>query len=174
MQIDLYKKTFGDYFNSEDFNNQIQHATKLVNDSNNIFFIGNGGSNSICSHMYQDYGKIGRKKTYCFSDPSLITCYSNDYGYDKAIEEWLKIYFSEGDILISISSSGKSSNILNASKFVKTKQGNLITLSGFDSENPLRKMGNVNFHIPIAHYGIVECYHQVILHMILDMLYANK
>ena len=71
----------------------------------NVFFIGNGGSNSICSHMMEDFAKIQKFKTFCFSDPALITCYSNDYGYENAIAEWLKIYFQPNDILISIDGS---------------------------------------------------------------------
>ncbi len=175
MQIDLYKKAFNDYFNLSHVEKEIADAVLLCKQAKRIFFIGNGGSNSICSHMMEDYAKIGRIPSFSFSDASLITCFANDYGYENAMAEWLKIYFNEGDLLVGISSSGKSPNILNAVDFVKSKNGKAITLSGFNPANPLKQKGDINFHIPIENYGIAECYHQVILHIILDdIVDSNK
>lgn len=173
MQLDIYKKTFESYFYSAELDKQINDAIVLVKKAKRIFFIGNGGSNSICSHMMEDYAKIGKYPTFAFSDAALITCYANDYGYENAISEWLKIHFTAGDLLIAISSSGKSANILNAVDFARSKKGDTITLSGFKPNNPLSNKGNINFHIPIENFGVVECYHQVILHVILDSL-ANS
>lgn len=171
MQLDLYKQQFGIYFNSPAIQQSIAESVVLIkNKAERIFFAGNGGSNSICSHMMEDFAKIARYSTFTFSDAALITCFSNDYGYDKAMEEWLKIYFSEKDLLVAISSSGESENILNAAKYVKSKGGALITLSGFKEGNRLSRIGDINFHLGISNYGIVECFHQVILHIILDSL----
>jgi D-sedoheptulose 7-phosphate isomerase len=133
-----------------------------------IFFIGNGGSNSICSHMYEDFAKIGGYQTFAFSDAALITCFANDYGYERAMAEWLKIYIEPGDLLVAISSSGNSPNILNAVEVAKTKQAHVITLSGFNRDNKLQDRGVVNFYIGSNSYGVVECFHQVILHSLLD------
>ena len=83
------------------------------------------------------------------------------------MKEWLKIYFSEGDVLVAISSSGNSPNIVNAVSEA-TKKGKVITLSGFKPDNKLKAMGDLNFYINASNYGIVECFHQVILHVILD------
>ncbi len=174
MQIDLYRKAFNDYFNLTIVENEILEAVELCKQAKRIFFIGNGGSNSICSHMMEDYAKIGRIPSFAFSDAALITCFANDYGYENAMAEWLKVYFNEGDILVGISSSGKSPNILNAVNYVKSVNGKVITLSGFSPENPLKQKGDINFHIPLENYGIVECYHQVILHMVLDEIAYNK
>jgi D-sedoheptulose 7-phosphate isomerase len=168
--MEEYKKIFNSYFSSDIVDIQMKKSISLIKKSKRIFFIGNGGSNAISSHMMEDYSKIGGIPTFTFSDAALITCYSNDYGYENAIKEWLKIHFTEGDLLVAISSSGKSPNILNAVDFVNSKKGNVITLSGFDSNNSLSQKGNVNFYIPSNSYGIVECYHQVILHVILDTL----
>ena len=99
MQIDLYNKVYKDYFSSQEFNQQMQDGISLIKKSKRIFFIGNGGSNSICSHMMEDYAKIAGYETYCFSDPALITCFANDYGYENALVEWLKIYFKPEDLL---------------------------------------------------------------------------
>jgi len=171
MQLNLYKQHFESYFNDAAIQTGIaESVTILKNKAKRIFFIGNGGSNSICSHMMEDYAKIAGFPTFCFSDAALITCFANDYGYEKAMEEWLKIHFTDNDLLVAISSSGESKNILNAAGFVKSRQGALITLSGFKPGNQLSKMGDVNFYLGISNYGIVECFHQVILHIILDSL----
>ena len=171
MQLDSYKKVFSDYFDSETVKSDIQRSIELIRSgTRSIFFLGNGGSNSICSHMMEDFMKLAGFPTYSFSDAALITCYANDFGYEKAMVEWLKVFYTENDLLIAISSSGESLNIINAVKYAKSKSGKVITLSGFKTENSLRKLGDINFHINVSSYGIVESYHQVILHIILDSL----
>jgi D-sedoheptulose 7-phosphate isomerase len=172
MQLATYKTAFNNYFNSS-VEQQMKEAIAVIKESKRIFFIGNGGSNSICSHMMEDFAKVARYQTYSFSDPAIITCFANDYGYENAMEEWLKIYLQKDDLLISISSSGKSANIINASKYANGHGANIITLTGFEKGNPLSSLGKVNFYIPEKSYGIVECYHQVILHTILDSLNEN-
>ncbi|MBL4624861.1 MAG: SIS domain-containing protein [Flavobacteriales bacterium] len=173
MQISTYNKFYSEYFNGEGFQDTFSKSMQLLQNRKRIFFVGNGGSNSICSHMMEDYAKIGRFQSFTFSDPAFITCYANDYGYDNAMKEWLAIYFEKGDLLIAISSSGNSANILNAVDKANEKGGEVITLSGFKSDNKLRQKGNVNYYLDIENYGVVECFHQVILHAMLDE-YAQK
>ena len=170
MKINAYKSVFETYFNGEEFQWQLQESLKIFRKSKRIFFIGNGGSNSICSHMMEDFAKMGRYPTFAFSDPALITCFANDYGYENAMAEWLKIHGINGDLLIAISSSGKSKNILNGVDLFKSNQWSVITLSGFLKGNPLSSRGSVNFHLPVENFGIVESLHQIILHVILDEL----
>jgi D-sedoheptulose 7-phosphate isomerase len=170
MQIDSYNKHFTSFFTSAVIGGQLDQAVGLVKKSKRIFFIGNGGSNSICSHMMEDFAKVGRFPTFSFSDAALITCFANDYGYENAMAEWLKIHYIPGDLLIAISSSGESKNILNACAYARTISPNLITLSGFKEGNALSKLGQVNFMLPVSNYGIVECFHQVLLHLVLDMV----
>jgi len=170
MQIDLYKSLFNKHFENPLLKENIKKSVGLVKKSKRILFIGNGGSNAICSHMMEDYMKIASIPTLSFSDPALITCFANDYGYENALSEWIKFSFQEGDLLMAVSSSGESANILNTVKTHKSKSGDVITLSGFKSGNSLSKMGVVNFEVTEENYGIVECFHQVILHAILDEL----
>jgi|ERR1019366_3101889 D-sedoheptulose 7-phosphate isomerase len=170
MPLNLYKQVFENYFSKTSVENQINQSIQLVKKSKRIFFIGNGGSNSICSHMMEDYMKIAGFPTFAFSDAALITCFANDYGYENAMAEWLKVHFDKEDLLVAISSSGKSANILNAVEVAKNLQGNIITLSGFKADNPLSSKGDINFHVAVENFGIVECYHQIILHVILDSL----
>jgi D-sedoheptulose 7-phosphate isomerase len=168
MQINTYNLIYESYFKSKSYETDHLEALSFLNKYNRIFFVGNGGSNAICSHMMEDYAKIARFKTQAFSDPALITCYANDYGYEKAMFEWIKLNGDQESLLIAISSSGKSPNILGASQAANEIGMGLITLSGFKADNPLSKMGHINFHIEAENYGVVECFHQVILHALLD------
>jgi D-sedoheptulose 7-phosphate isomerase len=170
MQIDLYNQAYSTYFSNAAFLEQQKQAIDLLKNKKRIFFIGNGGSNSICSHMMEDFAKIARYQTFTFSDAALITCFANDYGYDKAIAEWLKIYFEKDDVLVAISSSGNSMNIINAVDQAKSLGGKVISLSGFKPDNKLKQKGDINFYLPVENYGIAECFHQIILHSVLDEL----
>jgi D-sedoheptulose 7-phosphate isomerase len=170
MQLDLYKEAFQEYFSSDQVRVQIKESVEILREARRVIFIGNGGSNAISGHMMEDYMKIAGKQTLSFTDPSLITCFANDYGYDKAIAEWIKRSFQKDDVLVAISSSGESANILNAVDQHLQLQGPVITLSGFKEQNRLSGKGTVNFHVAAKNYGIVECFHQIILHAILDEL----
>jgi D-sedoheptulose 7-phosphate isomerase len=170
MQIDLYNQTFSQFFNSESIRKGIADAVAALRHPKRVMFIGNGGSNSICSHMMEDFMKMAGKQTLSFSDPALITCFANDYGYEQALKAWINFNFQDGDVLVAISSSGESKNIINAVEAHKSKGGKVITLSGFEENNTLSQLGDINFQTPIKNYGVVECFHQVILHAILDEL----
>lgn len=174
MLIKDYNKVYNEYFNSAEFENDFVQTLDLLKDVKRIFFIGNGGSMAICSHMMEDYAKIARFQTFAFSDAALITCYSNDYGYEQAMKEWLKLYLEPRDLLVAISSSGNSMNINNAVDYANEIGSNVVTLSGFGSQNALRGKGKVNFYIASQSYGIVECFHQVILHSVLDEYAINQ
>ena len=135
-----------------------------------IIVCGNGGSSSIASHVAVDISKILRIKAITFADDNLITCFANDYGYDKWTSEALKIYSNINDLVILISSSGSSKNIVNAAKFAK-KQGNpLITLSGFKENNPLKKIGDVNIWMNSNSYNHIEMAHHIFLVAVIDCL----
>lgn len=138
-------------------------------DGNTVWFIGNGGSSSIASHMAIDYSKNGHIRSMAFNDVAAITCMGNDVGYENIFAQQLEYQFKPGDILVAISSSGKSPNILNAVNTAK-KLGRVITLSGFSPNNPLREMGDINFYVSESEYGLVEICHLTILHCILDII----
>ena len=174
MQIQLYNQVYHSYFSDPSTIEMMSKCCEFIEEYKRIFFIGNGGSNAICSHMMEDYAKIGGYQTFCFSDPALITCFSNDYGYENAMLEWLKVYMSKDDLLVAISSSGNSNNINFATDYANEIGGGVVTLSGFKPSNKLNNKGEFNFHIPVENYGIVECFHQIVLHAILDQIYANR
>ncbi|MEX2596736.1 MAG: SIS domain-containing protein [Salibacteraceae bacterium] len=175
MLRNTYKEAYEAYFARLDLDELIDKSKVLVQNAHRIFFIGNGGSNSVCSHMMEDFGKMLRKQTFSFSDASLITCYANDYGYEHAFSEWLKLYeATDADLLVAISSSGKSINIINAVNVALSSNCPVITLSGFDDHNPLSKLGRINMHVDSHSYGIVETMHQVFIHTILDECYEER
>ena len=134
-----------------------------------IIWVGNGGSAAITSHSAADYFRTGNIKTLCFSDASLLTCMSNDYGYPAVFSKPIQLYAEPGDLLVAISSSGQSVNILNAVHAAKEKGCKVITLSGFQVTNPLRKLGDVNFYVSCGEYGHVELAHGVLCHSFLDL-----
>lgn len=168
MLVNTYKEAHNQVFDSPETQAAIEQSLELLKGAKRIFFIGNGGSNAVCSHMMEDYAKMGRFQTHTFSDPAMLTCYANDYGYENAFKEWLAVYFEEGDLLVAISSSGNSMNIINAVDYAKSKSGKVIACSGFKPDNKLRSKGDVSFYVPAESYGIVECLHHTLLHIVLD------
>ena len=133
-----------------------------------IFFIGNGGSASIASHMAVDFWKNGGIKAGCFSDASMITCISNDFGFEFIFEKSILGSCNSNDIIFAISSSGNSANIHKGVIASLSLGCKVVTLSGFSPENKLRSMGDVNFYVPSKFYGFVELVHTSICHAILD------
>lgn len=131
--------------------------------------IGNGGSAGVASHMGIDFWKNGKIRCLTFNDGALLTCLSNDYSYAEAFEAAVNQFGDEGDMLIAISSSGSSQNILNAADVAIRKKIRLVTCSGFQPDNPLRQRGDVNFFVPSFSYGFVETIHQLIIHAMLDV-----
>ena len=137
---------------------------------NSVFFIGNGGSAAIASHMAADWMKNGKFKAQCFNESSQLTCLSNDLGYGSVFSEPIRRFGEPGDLLFAISSSGSSINIINAANAAIDRGMIVVTLSGFLPDNNLRSIGNANVWVPSAMYGVVEIAHLAFLHMILDAL----
>ena len=139
-----------------------------------LIVVGNGASAAIAIHTLADFAATGRFKTVDLFNPSLLTCMANDYGYEKVFSKPIEILADSGDILFAVSSSGQSPNILRACEAALAKNCQVVTFSGFSQDNPLRKLGRLNFYVPSTHYGFVELTHQIILHCILDLFIRNK
>lgn len=155
-------------------NKAVNLILRVTSKDKKLIFIGNGGSASIASHQAVDFWKNGKIPAIAFNDASLLTCISNDFGYDYVFQKPIEMFAKKGDILFAISSSGRSKNIINAVKSAKKIGCNIITLSGFDASNPLRKLGDINFYVPSHSYGPVEIMHLAICHCILDYIIENK
>ena len=158
-------------------NGFVQSINLMVNASKKgkkLIFIGNGGSAAIASHQAIDYWKNGGLEAIAFNDASLLTCIGNDCGYENVFAKPINCFAKEGDVLIAVSSSGQSANILNGVKAAREMRCEVITLSGFDPANPLRKMGDMNFYVPTRAYGLVEVSHLSIIHgMLREIIYLN-
>jgi D-sedoheptulose 7-phosphate isomerase len=183
-EILSYIKTLSDYLNhtavtsksGKDFTladaiNQVMVDARYAHAAGNkLIFVGNGGSAAIASHMATDYSKNGNIRAIALNDSSMLTCLGNDLGYDKVFAKQIELYARSGDVLIAISSSGSSSNILNAVKAARTAECKVITFSGFGAENRLRSLGDINFYIASNRYGFVEIGHLTLCHAILDFI----
>lgn len=133
-----------------------------------VYLVGNGGSAGVASHAATDFVNVAQLRAQTIHDPSILTCMANDYGYENSFARILGRLARADDVLIAISSSGKSLNIRNAADAVKHSDGQVMTLSGFDRGNPLRQQGQLNIWLDSSDYGMVEIGHQFILHNISD------
>jgi D-sedoheptulose 7-phosphate isomerase len=145
-------------------------ACKAHAAGNKLIFVGNGGSAAIASHMATDYCKNGDVRSLALNDSSMLTCLGNDLGYDRVFAKQIELHARADDLVIAISSSGRSANILNAVKAARAGNCAVVTLSGFSADNPLRRLGDINFFIDSDRYGFVEIGHLTICHAILDFI----
>ena len=142
--------------------------------SKKVILVGNGGSAAMASHVAVDFTKASGIRAVNFNEADLITCFANDYGYEHWVEKALEAYADQGDLVILISSSGKSMNIVKGAEKAKSMGLNLVTFSGFLSDNPLLKLGDLNLWVNSSEYNIVEMTHHVWLVAIIDYLIETK
>jgi len=125
---------------------------------------GNGGSAAIAQHLHADLCKGALVRSLVFYDAPLLTATTNDEGWERVFERPFDLWCEAGDLAIAISSSGASKNILRGALVAGAKGARVVTLTGFDAANPLRKMGEVNFWVPSHDYGEVEGAHALLTH----------
>ncbi len=133
-----------------------------------VFFIGNGGSSAIASHMTADFMKNGGMNTYSLYDNAVTTCMGNDYGYEHIFSKPLEFLAKKEDLLVAISSSGNSENILKAIEVGRQNGMDIITFTGFKPDNKVRRQGRINIYVRSEKYGIVESAHNIMLQQIVD------
>jgi D-sedoheptulose 7-phosphate isomerase len=136
---------------------------------NKVMFVGNGASASHASHMAADFSKNGRIRSVAFNDAAALTCYANDYSYEEVFSKQIEMQGQAGDVLIAISSSGESENIILAARAARKIGAGVITLSGFEAGNRLRQLGDLNAWVPSPDYGFVEIAHLGVIHAVVDM-----
>jgi D-sedoheptulose 7-phosphate isomerase len=143
----------------------VDAAQAFIEQASRVFLIGNGGSAAIASHMATDFTKNADIPASAFNDVSLLTCFANDFGHEHMFSQALYHYARDPDwLLVAISSSGRSRNIINAVDYARRMHRKVVTMSGFDASNPLRQLGDVNLYVPAHDYGSVEITHLAILH----------
>ncbi len=139
-------------------------------DRSRLFFVGNGGSSAIASHMTADFMKNGGMNTYSLYDNAVTTCMGNDYGYEYIFSKPLEFLLHENDLVVVISSSGNSQNIINVLEVAKRKGADTVTFTGFEPDNRAKRQGSVNVYVPSKRYGIVESIHNLMLQQIVDLM----
>lgn len=185
----MEKKYYSNYFtsiskgleNSIYFeNNQILEANSffqkinevllnLRSNKNKIYFLGNGASSAFANHMALDFSKNGKILSRSLSDSAILTALSNDHSYESAMVEFLKIEeVTKDDLVITISSSGNSPNVVKALNYCKENCIKSLALSGLKHDNKSIAVANYSIYVPMKTYGMVECIHQIFLHLILD------
>jgi D-sedoheptulose 7-phosphate isomerase len=138
------------------------------------FLCGNGASAAMANHMALDWTKNAGVPTVAFSDTALLTAVANDLGGTEIFCAPLRWYGAAGDQLVTISSSGNSPNILLAIAAARELGITVVTFSGLRPDNKCRASGDLNFYVPAKTYGVVECAHQVLLHLCLDRFMEIK
>jgi D-sedoheptulose 7-phosphate isomerase len=134
-----------------------------------LVFIGNGGSAGIASHLAIDFSKNGGLRAQAFNDASALTCLGNDLGYENVFAKQIEFHGRSGDLLVAISSSGNSPNIIAGVAAARKCGMKVITFSGFGEDNRLRRTGDLNFYVKSREYGFVEVAHLSLCHAILDI-----
>jgi D-sedoheptulose 7-phosphate isomerase len=176
-------KFYTEYFNkfskliyNEGFKELVNLENKILEikkKNYSLFVYGNGGSAAVASHFNIDaFNKCGITSN-TLGDKSLITCLANDYGFENLIKINISRFVTKKDLVILISSSGESRNMINAAKFCKNKKIFLITLTGFNKNNSLKKLGNVNLWVDSKKYNYIENIHQLWLLSVLDKISKN-
>lgn len=152
----------------------LEIACKWSTECSEKFFIGNGASAAMASHMSADWSKLGGIRSSCFTDPALMTATANDFSFPEIFQIHVEKWAKPGDVLISVSSSGQSENVVKAAVAARARDIKVISFTGFKSENPSRSNADLSFYVPSSSYGIVECVHQILLHAWLDLFVEKR
>jgi D-sedoheptulose 7-phosphate isomerase len=154
----------------EFFFQTIKTSLKILRETKSkIYFFGNGASAAFANHMALDFSKNGKILARSLSDSALLTALSNDYSYENAMLEFLKIEgVTKDDFVITISSSGNSPNIVSVLNYCKENHIKSLALSGLKKDNKSISLADYSIYVPMKTYGMVECIHQIFLHLILD------
>ncbi|MQF95138.1 MAG: SIS domain-containing protein [SAR202 cluster bacterium] len=137
-----------------------------------IMLAGNGGSSAVVSHVQNDLCKAVGVKALVFTEQPLLTAFANDEGYGSVFEKPIDLWAEDGDLLFTVSSSGKSENIIRGLKSSQNAGCRIVTFSGFGADNPSRQVGDLNFYVDSGEYGFVETAHAALLHFMTDQAKA--
>jgi len=144
------------------------YAKKTEDVGGLTFFCGNGASCTMAEHMSHDWFQNAKMNTQTCSETAHLTAIANDLSYEDVFAFRIGRILSDRDILVTISSSGNSPNIVKALHTAREKGAYCITLSGMEEDNKSRQLGDLNFYVPLHTYGLVESAHAVLLHAALD------
>ncbi len=172
----LFKIIYSRYNYNEKLIELKKKIKKVSKKNKKLIFVGNGGSAATSSHATVDFTKNAKIKSINFNESDLITCFSNDYGYENWIKEALKFYGEKGDLLVIFSCSGKSKNLINAANYAKKSKIDLVTFTGISENNLLKKINKngLNFFIPSKSYNQIEITHHLLILLAVDLCIGKK
>lgn len=161
-------------YNETSLNLFVKKLIDVKKNKKKVIIVGNGGSAAIASHVSVDLTKACKIRSVNFNEADLITCFANDYGYENWVKKGVDFYADKKDLLICISSSGMSKNIINGAKQAKKIGCDVVTLSGFSKSNSLKKQGHINLWVNSSNYNIVEMTHHIWLLSLVDLISKSK
>ncbi len=185
-----YKKSIGEYLDKdietfkkldlEEINCAMTAIHSAWNQGATIFVMGNGGSAATASHMVCDFNKgislcTGKKfKLICLNDNiPIITAIANDISYDKVFEIQLKDVVTKDDLVLAISGSGNSKNIINGVTYAKSVGAKVVGMTGYQG-GKLRKLADYHLHAPVNDMQITEDFHMIFVHMMMRLFSSEK
>ena len=171
--FDKFSKLLVDY-NHKDFLKIVKLLKEVKRNKKKVIIVGNGGSAAMASHVSVDFTKMCNIRAVNFNEADLLTCFSNDYGYENWVQKAISFYADKKDLLICISSSGKSENIINGAKYGKKIGCKVVTLTGFSSKNKVKKIGHVNLWLDSQNNNFIEMIHHTWLLSIVDYVSKTK
>ncbi len=182
-QIDAYYdrlKTTMDQIDRGEIEKAMLALKEARDNKHYVFIMGNGGSASTASHFTGDFNKglsLNREKRFrfvCLNDnAATVLSLANDVAYEAIFVEQLKNFLSDGDIVMAISGSGNSKNVINAVEYAKQRGNTVIGLTGFDG-GKLKPLSDIQLHIPINDMQVVEDLHMVFDHLMMSILYKEQ
>ena len=168
--LDRYNKSLFETDVSDQMIKMKKMLLEVKKSGRKVIIAGNGGSAAMASHVAVDFTKQGGIRTINFNEADLITCFANDYGYEHWVAKAVEFYGDGGDVVILVSSSGSSINMVNAAQTAKKMGMSVITFTGFAPDNPLKQEGILNFWLDSRAYNVVENTHQIWLLMVCDLI----
>ena len=166
----IYKKILFDKTIDSEIINIKNKIIKVNRNKGKVFIVGNGASASLASHAATDLTKQAKIVSQAFNDHNLITAFANDYGYNNWVQKAFEFYCKPNDLIILISVSGTSSNLVKALEYARNKGIISVSLTGSDFDNPLRKNSDYSLWVDSKSYNIVESIHTIYITTIIDLI----
>ena len=176
-QMDVSKSIDEIFKNQKDKIIRLAESIKNIKrNKGKIIIFGNGGSAATASHFSVDLTKNAKIRAINFNEADLITCLSNDYGHDNWVKKAIEFYIDKNDLVILISTSGNSKNVINAAKFLRKKKLPFFSLTGMKKNNLLNRISisKNNLWVNNMSYNQIEIVHHLVLLLIIDLLIGKS
>jgi len=147
---------------------------KNLKKNNKILIYGNGAGAAIASHVASDFTNYSKIRAMSFDNSAQLTCLANDYKFENWVTKTLEYYYDKGDLIILLSASGNSKNMVNAAKYCNKKEINFFSITGFDKKNKLKKLSKKTYWINSKSYNFVESIQLLILLSVVDLIGHKK